>query len=198
MFVTSVNVCVGVLPPFTGGLHCGPAMLPDLEAEKGVLPPSDGGLHCGYETATAQTYVAATRSRRSPAGSIVASTAGCPAAAGPGFPPAVGRWAPLRLRQITRVPAHHLPAPAVQRRAPFRRFELQAHQRVRPVCSRRSTAGSNVATSMCERHHENCHGPVNRLSASAIVVTPRQGSARTQVSARFLHLDKSIERNPVP
>ena len=36
-----------VLPPFTGGLHCGAASLRTCTAVARVLPPFSGGLHCG-------------------------------------------------------------------------------------------------------------------------------------------------------
>ena len=37
-----------VLPPFTGGLHCGTKQIDQIGTIIAVFPPFDGGLHCGY------------------------------------------------------------------------------------------------------------------------------------------------------
>jgi hypothetical protein len=36
-----------VLPPSTGGLHCGNFLIQGGAADLMVLPPVNGGLHCG-------------------------------------------------------------------------------------------------------------------------------------------------------
>jgi hypothetical protein len=48
MFVASVKVCVGVLLPVNGGLHCGFVAKILSPAMVSTLPPVNGGLHCGH------------------------------------------------------------------------------------------------------------------------------------------------------
>jgi hypothetical protein len=141
-----------------------------------LTSPSAGSIAAPGRPAAAQRWRRC--SRRSTAGSIAAPTSGAKSRTGPWCSRPIngglhcGRKPPIVLSAASQVlppssgglhcggdfdvfdPFEIAGAPAVQRRAPLRRFELQADQWVRPVCSRRSTAGSNVATSMSERHHE--------------------------------------------
>ena len=127
-----------VLPPFTGGLHCG-AMLGRRPARRlpPVLPPFTGGLHCG-PCADQRRHRRDDRcSRRSPAGSIAAASDVGDAPAKPSvLPPFTGGLHCGRRRQRRHGPA-------------------------RCRCSRRSPAGSIAAldTAACRRPPERVLPP---------------------------------------
>ena len=170
---------VVIVPPFSGGLHCGAHTLIVSPVGPFECPrrSTNGELYSGAKAygvisgANADDPAVQRRAPLRPAeqpnllpepvGCSRSLTAGSMEAAGsrtgsattsPDSRSLTAGSIAARTRRPRRQPGCR--CSRLQRRAPLRRFELQADQRVRPVCSRRSAAGSNVATSMSERHHE--------------------------------------------
>ena len=138
-----------LLPPFTGGLHCGPSRRGAVQRQiVRLLPPFTGGLHCG----SAVQWTVACRKRLL----LPPFTGGLHCGEGSAtrsdrcgrlLPPFTGglHCGGSALRQSSAASADA--APAVQRRAPLRHPDPR-HTPAHLGCSRRSTAGS-IAASRC-------------------------------------------------
>ena len=96
-----------------------------------MLPPFTGGLHCGWTQPRAGASRGTPCSRRSPAGSIAAGSR-CTVSSGTIGAPAVPRRAPLRRWRDGLLAAEAARAPAVHRRAPLRRYSFPADRSRRP------------------------------------------------------------------
>ena len=153
-----------------------------------------GGLHCGRSSRVTIRSLAP-GSRRSTAGSIAACRPSGSRGRRSGAP-AVPRRAPLRRDHPGR---HRLPDAGVCSRRPTAGRVLRPSDgglhcgasnfrpitgsgQCAPAVGRRAPTWRPRCLSVTMR---NCHGPVNRLCASAKVVTLKPGSARMQVSAHF-------------
>jgi hypothetical protein len=137
-----------VLPPSSGGLHCGGSCMIGTTGRRPVLLPFNGGLHCGWKV---------------PGGNPPALYM---------LPPDLRR-APLRLAQRPAGLHRQVPAPAVYRRAPLRQPRRALHDGARLEMLPPSDGGLHCGRHASLRFSGNSRA-CSRLSAAGSIAARRR------------------------